>query len=78
MIAAVRVVDYERLLDEGGFGQSPAFARVDADLRDAIDHVRWPPGASDFTIHPTAKGTFICRFLPSHSNRPAGRLREMG
>jgi restriction endonuclease BamHI len=56
---AVQIVDYERLLDVGAFSASAAFSRVDADLRDAIDHVRWPPGAQDFTINPTKDGNGV-------------------
>src|SRR6266511_4312646 len=48
----MRLVNIVTLVDAGGFAQAPVFARIETDLRDAVDHVRWPPGGSDFTIVP--------------------------
>ncbi len=45
-------MNFVKLIDAGGFAESPAFARIETDLRDAVDHVRWPPDAPDFTIVP--------------------------
>ena len=47
----MRLRDYVALIDTGGFRTSPHGERIDADLRAAIDHVRWPEGAADFTIY---------------------------
>jgi hypothetical protein len=55
----VRIVVEERLLDAGGFSQSKAFARVRANLHEAIDHVRWPEGGPDFAIKPTPDGNGV-------------------
>lgn len=39
-------------MDEGGYSQTPAFARAESDLQAAIEEVVWPVGSSDFAIYP--------------------------
>jgi hypothetical protein len=48
----MRLMNFVELIDAGGFAESPAFARIETDLRDAVDHVRWPVGGPDFAIFP--------------------------
>lgn len=48
----MKLVQWETVLDVGGYSSTDAFAQVDKDLRDGIEAVVWPPGADAFTIHP--------------------------
>jgi hypothetical protein len=48
----MRLVDFVTLIDNSSFSQTDAFHRIAADLRDAIDHVRWPPYGPVFAIYP--------------------------
>lgn len=48
----VKLVQWETILDVGGYSSTSEFARVEADIRNAIAAVVWPPGAETFTIHP--------------------------
>jgi Restriction endonuclease BamHI len=48
----MRLVDFITLVDNTSFTETATFRRIDRDLRDAIDHVRWPPNGPDFAIYP--------------------------
>jgi hypothetical protein len=48
----MRLVNFVTLIDNSGFAQTATFRRIETDLRDAIDHVRWPPNGPDFAIYP--------------------------
>ncbi len=48
----MRLVDFVMLIDNSSFTQTETFRRIEMDLRDAIDHVRWPPNGPDFAIYP--------------------------
>lgn len=47
----MKLVTITALIDAGGFTRTPAWQRVLNDVKAAIDLVRWPPGASSFTIY---------------------------
>jgi hypothetical protein len=48
----VKVVRFEAIISNGPFPESETFHRVERELREAVDHVRWPRGAGQFTIFP--------------------------
>jgi hypothetical protein len=48
----LKLVTITPLIDAGGFSRKGVGRRVLSDVRAAIDAVRWPPGTSNFTIHP--------------------------
>jgi hypothetical protein len=51
-IPPVKVVRFETVISTGPFPDSPTFERIQRELREAVDHVRWPKGAVDFRIYP--------------------------
>jgi hypothetical protein len=55
----VRLVEYVKLTDAGGFGTTTEFKAIEADVMTAITHVRWPPGTEDFTIRPVKNGNGV-------------------
>jgi hypothetical protein len=55
----MKVVEYERLLDEGRFSRSAVFKVLEAEVMEAIDHVRWPEGSNDFTVKPVLDGNGV-------------------
>jgi hypothetical protein len=48
----VKVVRFETLVSNGPFPGTSTFERLQRELVEAVDHVRWPTGARDFTIYP--------------------------
>lgn len=52
MVHKMRLVDFVRLIDNARFSQTEPYHKIEQDLRDAIDHVRWPPNGPDFAIYP--------------------------
>jgi hypothetical protein len=64
-------VSSEALTDSGGVTGTPIWDRIIHDLRDAINAIRWPPGAPSFNIYPERhangvvpiKLAFIARLL---------------
>jgi len=48
----MRVVREEVLIDRGNVGQTQAYKIAYQQVIEAISFVVWPPGASQFTIHP--------------------------
>ena len=47
----MKFVDWHVLADDG-FGATPEFRRARRDILDGIDAIVWPPGASEFALHP--------------------------
>lgn len=48
----MKLVAVRELISAGAFPGSEGYRRVMRDLREAVDAVRWPPGADRFTIYP--------------------------
>jgi len=47
----VKFVEWHVLVDDG-FGATPEFAQAERDILQGIDAIKWPPGGSDFRLHP--------------------------
>lgn len=47
----MRLADFIVLRDEGNLVDSPEWAEADAEIREAIEAVVWPPGATTFTVN---------------------------
>lgn len=48
----MKIVAWDSIADQGGYSETPAYARARSDLEAAVAEVVWPPGASDFAIYP--------------------------
>lgn len=48
----MQLVTRTTLIDAGTFTSTPAWKRILSDIEAAIDAVRWPKGAKNFTIYP--------------------------
>jgi hypothetical protein len=48
----MKIDTFEALIDKGKFSTGPVWRRIEHDLREAVDAVRWPPDSSHFTIYP--------------------------
>jgi hypothetical protein len=47
----MKLVQTTPLLDTGGFTSTSSWPRIKSNIEEAIDAVRWPPGADKFTIY---------------------------
>jgi hypothetical protein len=54
----VRLVSWNMLLDDG-YSSSSDFSEVRAQVEGAIASVVWPPGATEFRLHPEKKGNGV-------------------
>lgn len=48
----MKFVMTKTLIDAGGFSSTDTWKKIDQDVRDGIDAVRWPVGGEDFAIFP--------------------------
>ena len=48
----MKIVEIATLIDAGRFTGTPVWRRISTDVKQAIDAIRWPPDASNFTIFP--------------------------
>lgn len=48
----MKITEWNDLVDQGGYGSSPVFRRVERDISAAVADVVWPPGSDRFTIYP--------------------------
>ena len=55
----MKLTEIEHLVDAGPFTQTHAWNRVEADLREAIVGVVWPPGNDRFVINPVIDGSGV-------------------
>jgi hypothetical protein len=55
----MKIVQIERLLDEGGISSTPDWQRVEKNIFDAIATIEWPPNTGSFTLHPERHGNGV-------------------
>lgn len=55
----VKIVQEISLISKGSFEESQEWAVIQREIRNAIDLIVWPPGASNFTINPTRHGNGV-------------------
>lgn len=48
----MKIIEWTHVVDRGGYTSSPAFKRVDEDIRAAVLKTVHPPGSDNFTIYP--------------------------
>ncbi len=48
----MKLVTITSLIDAGGFTQTPTWQRISSAVKEAIEAIRWPPDAPNFTIFP--------------------------
>ncbi|MFI5616161.1 hypothetical protein [Streptomyces sp. NPDC051567] len=48
----MKITEWKTLVDQGGYSDSPAFQKVNADIHASVGEVVWPPGSDRFTIFP--------------------------
>jgi hypothetical protein len=55
----MKIVQVERLLDEGDISLTPDWQRVEKDILDAIATVEWPPNTGSFILYPKKNGNGV-------------------
>ena len=55
----MNLAEIQHLVDAGPFTETDAWGRVEADLREAIAGVVWPPGNDRFVINPMIDGNGV-------------------
>jgi hypothetical protein len=55
----VKLGTWTHLVDTEGFLNTPEFEIIQAQVTEAIEAVKWPPGTDSFTINPTRKGNGV-------------------
>jgi Restriction endonuclease BamHI len=55
----MKIVQVERLLDEGNISSTLEWQRVEKDIFDAIATIEWPPNSGSFTLYPEKHGNGV-------------------
>jgi hypothetical protein len=55
----MKLGEWIHLVDTEGFMKTPEFVKVQTEVNEAIEAVKWPPGADEFSINPTRKGNGV-------------------
>lgn len=55
----MKLTEIQHLVDAGPFTETDAWSRVEADLREAIAKIFWPPGNDRFVINPVIDGNGV-------------------
>lgn len=55
----MKLTEIRHLVNAGPFTETDAWSRVEADLREAIADIVWPPGNDKFVINPTIDGSAV-------------------
>jgi hypothetical protein len=55
----LKIVQRERLIDEGDISSTLEWQKVEKDIIDAIATIEWPPMSGSFTLHPTRHGNGV-------------------
>jgi hypothetical protein len=48
----MKIVQRERLIDEGGISSTLEWQQVEKDILDAIATIKWPPNSNSFALYP--------------------------
>jgi hypothetical protein len=55
----LKIIQRERLIDEGYISSTPEWQKVEIDILNAIAAIEWPPNSGSFTIYPERHGNGV-------------------
>jgi len=55
----MKIIQRERLIDEGEISSTPEWQEVEKDILDAVATVQWPKNSGSFTLYPEKHGNGV-------------------